>query len=89
MSSEESSNENPSVEQEGSSSGSDTEQQPSRGKKKLIKHKLPWRSQEMQLIMESLDRKLERRRSDRAKGMCLEVVMGDNSSRARPENLPE
>ena len=89
MSSEESSNENPSVEQEGSSSGSDTEQQLSRGKKKLIKHKLPWRSQEMQLIMESLDRKLERRRSDRAKGMCLEVVMGDNLSRARPENLPE
>ena len=36
MSSEEPSTENPSVEQEGSSSGSDTEQQPSRGKNKLM-----------------------------------------------------
>ena len=41
MSSEESSTENPSVEQEGSSSGSDTGQQPSRGKNKLMMHKLP------------------------------------------------
>ena len=57
--------------------------------KKLIKHKLPWRSQEMQHVIASLDRKLERRRSDQAKGMCLEVVMGEDSCRTRPENLPE
>ena len=84
-----SSGKNPSVEQEASSSGSDTEQPPVRGKKKLIKHKLLWWPQEMQCVMESLDRKLEHRCSDRAKGMCLEVVMGENSSRAKPEKLPE
>ena len=89
MSSEESGTEHPSIEQEASSGGSDTEQPPSRGKKRLIRHKLPWRSQEMQCIIESLDRKLERRRSDRAKTMCLQVVMGDDSCRPRPENLPE
>lgn len=90
MSSEESAAENTSVEQ-ASSSESDSEQPSAaaRGKKKLIRHKLPWRSQEMQRVMESLDRKIERRRSDRSKGMCLEVVIGEDSCRAKPENLPE
>lgn len=43
----------------------------------------------MKRVIESLDRKLERRRSERAKGMCLEVIMGEDSSRSKPEDLPE
>ena len=47
--------------------GSDLEDQPPKCKKKLIKHRIPWRSQEMQLIIDSLDRKLDKRHDDRAK----------------------
>ena len=71
------------------SSGSDLEDAPPRREKKLIKHKVSWRSQEMQLIIDSLDRKLDRRRDDRAKKMCHEVVMGSASTRPKPDNLPE
>ena len=71
------------------SSGSDLEDAPPRREKKLIKHKVSWRSQEMQLIIDSLDRKLDRRRDDRAKKMCHEVVMGSASTRLKPDNLPE
>ena len=90
MSSEESVNEEIPTDQEHSSSGSDTEEVcPSRGRKKLMKHKLPWRSQEMQRIIDSLDRKLDRRRDDRAKGMCLQTSMGGDSKREKPDHLPE
>jgi len=58
-------------------------------KKKLIRHRLPWRSQELQLIVESLDRKISRRRSDRAKSMCLEITSGTDSSRPIPDNSPQ
>ena len=59
------------------------------GKKRLRRHRLPWRSQELQKIIESLDRKLERRRSDRAKAMCLEIRVGSDSQREVPNNAPE
>ena len=71
------------------SSDSELEDAPPRRKKKLIKHRVPWRSQEMQLLVDSLDRKLDRRRDDRAKKMCHEVVMGSDSTRPKPDNLPE
>jgi len=74
---------------EENSSGSDEEVRPTRGKKILIKHKLPWRSQEMQRVIDSLDRKLDRCRDDRAKGMCLQTSVGGNSTRPKPDHLPE
>ena len=58
-------------------------------KKKLIKHRLPWRSRELQLTLESLDGKIARRRSDRAKAMCLEISFGNDSSRPIPDSSPE
>ena len=59
------------------------------GKKRLRRHRLSWRSQEFQKVIESLDRKLERRRSDHAKAMCLEVTVGSDSQREVPSNTPE
>ena len=58
-------------------------------KKRLRRHRLPRRSQEFQKVIESLDRKLERRRSDRAKVMCLEVMVGSDSQREVSSNRPE
>lgn len=43
----------------------------------------------MQLIIDSLDRKLDKRYNDRAKKMCHEVVMGSDSTRSKPDNLPK
>lgn len=71
------------------SSDSENETTTSVGKKRLRRHRLPWRSQELQKIIESLDRKLERRRSDRAKAMCLEIRVGYDSQREVPNNAPE
>ena len=76
----------------GASSESDGEGErpdPEQRKKKLIRHRLPWRSRELQLTLESLDRKIARRRSDRAKAMCLEITPGNDSSRPIPDNSPE
>lgn len=50
-------------------------------KKTLVKRMLTWRSRELQSVIESLDRKLDRCRSDRAKVMCLQfVVQGTSTS---------
>lgn len=73
----------------GSEDESDHQHQQKSVKKKLIRKKLPWRSQELQSIIESLDRKLERRRSDRAKAMCLEIKVEGTSERQAPPNAPE
>ena len=74
---------------QGASSSDDSEPSPSRVKKKLVKHSLPWRSQEMQRVVESLDRKIDRRRNERAKRMCLDFDLGGISSRPKPDHLPE
>lgn len=58
-------------------------------KKKLLKHSLPWRSREMQEIADSLDRKVNRRRTPRGRTMCFEVVEGRVSTRPKPDNIPE
>ena len=44
------------------------------GQKKLIKHKAAWRSSEFQEYIESLDRKIKRRQSTRAKAIMLPVL---------------
>ena len=86
MSSEDSEYED--VEQE-QTSGSEMDDVQPTNKKKLIKHKPPWRSREMQDVIDSLDRKMDRRRDARAKKMCLEVVMGADSNRPKPGGMPE
>lgn len=58
-------------------------------RKRLIKHKLTWRSTEFQSIIESLDRKIDRRRSSRSKRMCLKVEQGGDSSREPPDSIPQ
>ena len=59
-------------------------------KKKLIKHKLLWRSREMQNMIDSLDQKICRKRTPRGARMCLEVEEGIRaSSRPKPDNIPE
>ena len=88
MSSEDSKLEDVTVEQ-GQSSRSELEDIEPIKKKRLIKHKLPWRSREMQLVIESLDRKMDCRRDARAKNMCLEHVVGPDSTRPKPDGLPD
>ena len=57
-----------------SDSDSDTDgRSPPTRKKRLIKHKMSWRSREMQAANDSLDRKIDRRCSGRSKAMCLNV----------------
>ena len=88
MSSEDSEFEDVSV-QQGQSSGSELEDIEPIRKKRLIKHRPPWRSREMQLVIESLDRKMDRRRDARAKNMCLEHVVGPDSKRPKPDGLAD
>ena len=47
---------------------------------------LQWRSPQANTILQSLDRKILRRRSDRAKEMCRIRRIGEPSSRASPTN---
>ena len=58
-------------------------------KKKLVRHTLPWRSAELQRLIESLDRKIDRRRTDRSRSMCLKVVVGGESAREAPSDIPD
>lgn len=94
MSSDESDTDNTSEPRSRQADSSDSESYQQEGeqashKKKLIRHRLPWRSRELQLTIESLDRKLARRRSDRAKAMCLDITYGSDSKRPAPANSPE
>ena len=73
-----------------SSDDSDGPSEPTHAhKKKKLTNKLPWRSQEYQSVIASLDQKIARRRDDRAKRMCLETTMGGDSARPKPDHLPE
>lgn len=58
-------------------------------KKKLIRHKITWRNRECQEMMDSLDRKLQRKRTSRGQAMCLKVEIGGNSTRPKPDSFPE
>ena len=75
--------------EQGQSSGSEMDEVQPIKKKKLIKHKPPWRSREMQSVLDSLDRKMDCQHDARAKKMCLEVVMGADSNRPKPGGMPE
>ena len=88
MSSEESNAEDLPAEEDPASSD-ESNQEVLATAKNLIKHKVPWRSQELQRIVDSLDRKLYRRRGDRAKAMCLDFTIGGDFTRLIPENVPE
>ena len=68
---------------------SDSENLPAFKGKKLIKHVAVWRSEEFQDYIESLDRKLDRRRSARAKSMILPTDTGEPSKRGSPLDCPE
>lgn len=74
-----------------SGSGSEGDEPPKRkhARKKLIRHKLTWRNRECQEMMESLDRKLERKRTSRGKAMTLRVQVDGNSTRPKPDNFPD
>ena len=51
-------------------------------RKKVEKEsKLSWRSEELQTIISSLDRKRSRKRNPRAKAMVLETEIGETYSR--------
>ena len=76
------------MDRESSGSEYDASEQIVKRKKKLIRRKLPWRSQELQAVIESLDRKIERR-TDRAKAMCREIRVDGNSGRLAPHGAPE
>ena len=68
MSSEESAVQESGDERERESSNSEQEDEVRQSsRKKLIKHKLTWRSVEFQKIIESLNRKIDRRRSSHSK----------------------
>ena len=89
MSSDESAIESDAAHSHPDSSDSEKDSEATGCRKKLIRHKLPWRSEEFETVLRSLDRKLDRRRDPRSKAMCLEVQMGENSLREKPEGLPD
>ena len=52
-------------------------------------HNLIRHSREFQDILKSLHRKIARRRTARGKAVCLEVEMDGDSTRQKPDGLPE
>ena len=58
-------------------------------KKKLIKKHAAWRGHEFQDYINSLDRKIDRRRSNRAKRMALPVETDQDSAHLAPDGCPE
>ena len=58
-------------------------------KKVFVRHTLNWRSSEFVNYIESLDRKIVRRRTQRGKQMVVPVRVGAASDRPPPENCPE
>lgn len=75
-----------SSEETGSESGSGAEMMERR--KVFLVRPLNWRSVEANNYIESLDRKVTRRRSDRAKEMCRLRRTGLSSSRSPPADSP-
>ena len=57
--------------------------------KKLRKHPAMWRSAELEEYIQSLDRKIARRRTERGKVMVLNTSIGCNSLRSAPIDCPE
>ena len=76
-----------SSEETGSASASGSES--SEKERIFLTRPLPWRSPAANNLMESLDRKIIRHRSERAKEMRLMRRIGDPSSRPMSENQGE
>ena len=73
-----------SSEETGSESGSGSEMMSRR--KVFVSRRLTWRTAEANNMMESLDRKVSRRRSARAKEMCRVRRSGLPSTRTPPQD---
>ena len=67
---------------------SDDEEEMTPASKKLVKRRAAWRSEEFQGYLDSLDRKLDRRLSERAKRMRLPQEVGEDSERHAPPSCP-
>ena len=64
----------------------------SSARKRLLKHRASWRSSEFEELIQSIDRKIERRRTERGKMMVLERVSSEDSpctARTAPLDCPE
>lgn len=73
-----------SSEETDSESGSGSEMS---GRRKIFTSRpLQWRSPQANTILQSLDRKILRRRSERAKEMCRARRIGEPSSRTSPKD---
>lgn len=70
-----------------SDEGENALSEPSR--KKVRKHMAVWRSDEFQEYISSLDRKIQRKRTERGKTMVLTTVLGENSLRSAPDDCPD
>ena len=70
-------------------SSSDSDERPHRKVLKLLRHPLPFRTAEFQDRIKSLDRKIERKRDERARRMVLPVEEGELSKRTPPRGHPE
>lgn len=59
--------------------------------RKLVRHPLPWRSEEASQVLASLDRKYARKQTDKGKMMTLPRVTGSPSTRKLPSDhdIPE
>ena len=68
---------------------SDENLSPTQSRKKLVKHMQQWRSDEFQSYIDSLDRKVARRRTARAMSMVLPTETGSPSSREAPIDCPD
>ena len=84
MSSEESCGEAGSSDESGSELGGTI-----RNRLKLITRPLTWRSAEASNLMMSLERKFQRRQTEKARRMMADRTDGPPSERSKPDNIPE
>lgn len=84
MSSENTASESSSGEENGEESDSEAN-----SPKVLIKHSLRWRSNEVNQLMASLDRRVRKRRGQKGQSMLFERKVGSNSSRPVPIDAPQ
>lgn len=56
--------------------------------KKFSSHPLPWRSGELNRVMETLERKVQRKRGAKGRNMLFERKKGANSNRPVPDDAP-
>ena len=69
---------------EESASESDEGENTGQRTKILVVHKLPWRSTKAEVILQTLDRKMVRKRSSRSAEMCRKRCRGEPSTVHKP-----